>query len=97
MSAEHHRRAWAEVVGVILHERGAATSRGHALQDRAKGTGLPVSLATEAIAVCHESLNRKAWQLPELAKVFEVASEGVKVAGLKNRAQCDFDLGPVDQ
>ena len=97
VSAEHHGRTWAEVVGVVLHERGATAGRGHALQNRTKGTGLPVSLASETIAVGHKPLNCKAWQLPELAKVFEVARESVKVARLKNRAQRDFDFGPVDQ
>ena len=53
-----------EVIGVILHERGAALQAGgHDFHRAHQRAGLPVAFGAEAIAVGHQPLRRNARQL----------------------------------
>ena len=74
--------AGAEVVGVVLHERGAAGADRADRLDRAQhDRGLPVAFAAEAVAVGHQPLHGQARQLPQSAEVLEVRGERAEAAG----------------
>ena len=74
---EDLRLAGTEVVGVVLHERGAAgLALAHDLQDPHERRGLPVALGAEAVAVGHEALHGDAGELSQSAEVLEVRREG---------------------
>lgn len=87
-----------QVVGVVLHEGGAA---GQAQRDRLEGAqqdgGLPVALAAEAVAVRHQALDGEAGQLAQAAEVLEVGGEGAEAALGEEAAQAEFDPGGVPQ
>ena len=96
--AEDQLVAGLEVVGVVLHERGAAgQARAHHLGDAHEHGGLPVALGAEAVAVGHEALHGEAGQLAQRAEVLEVGREGAEVAGLEEGAQAQLDARAVAQ
>ena len=63
-----------QVVGVVLHERGALGGRvagRHDLHEAHHRGRLPVALGAKAVALLHEALNRERRQLLETAEVAE--------------------------
>ncbi len=99
MGAEDELLARRHVVGVVLHEGGAAGSPGfrHRLQSAQQHRGLPVALAAEAVAVGHEPLHGQAGQLAQAAEVLEVRGERLEAALLQEGAQAQLDPGRVTQ
>ncbi len=88
----------AEMVGVVLHERGAAGRAGADRLDRVQhDRGLPVALAAEAVALGHQPLHRHARQLAQPAEVLEVRGERAEATLGQERPQTGFDLGAVAQ
>ena len=74
-----------EVVGVVLHERGAAAGAGaHRLDGGDQGRGLPVALAAEAVPVGHQPLHGQAGELAQPAEVLEVRGERAGPASVRN-------------
>jgi hypothetical protein len=87
-----------QVIGVVLHERGAAQlALGHHLHRPHQRHGLPVALAGEAVAVGHQPLRREARQLPEAVQVLERVGEALEAARLEEGAQAELELGAVEQ
>ena len=97
--AEDLRLARPEVVGVVLHERGAARLRAgaHRLDRGEQRGGLPVALAAEAVAVGHQPLHGQARELAQPAEVLEVGGEGAEPAVEQELAQPGLDAGGVAQ
>src|ERR1035441_4236955 len=86
------------MVCVVLHERGATRLvRPHDLEDPHERRGLPVALATEAVALGHETLHGDTGKLSQSAEVFEVRREGGELAAFEKRAQTSLDTGRVVQ
>ena len=87
-----------QVVGVVLHERGALGGRvagGHDLHEAHHRGCLPVALGAKAVALLHEALNRERRQLLEAAEVAEVVGEGVVVVLHEEALDADL-LGGLD-
>ena len=96
--AEGLRRARTEVVGVVLHEGGAAGQPvGHRLDRAQQDRGLPVALAAEAVAVGHQPLHGDAGQLAQAAEVLEVGGEGAEAAVGEEGPQAGLDPGRLAQ
>ena len=64
---------------------------GHHLEQSHQGRGLPVTLAAEAVAVGHQSLDGQARQLGQVAEVLERVREGAIAAELQPGPQPDLD------
>ncbi|CAH0327263.1 hypothetical protein SRABI128_05928 [Microbacterium sp. Bi128] len=87
-----------EVVGVVLHERGAAGEPGaHDFGCPDQDGSLPVALGAEAVTVGHEALHGHARQLAQCAEVFEGRGEGGRAVGLQEAAEPKLDPGAVAQ
>ena len=71
--------------------------RPHDLEDPHERRGLPVALATEAVALGHETLHGDTGELPQSAEVFEVRREGGELAAFEKRPQTSLDTGRVVQ
>ena len=87
-----------EVVGVVLHERGALGVRvvgGHDLHEAHHARGLPVALGAEAEALLHEALDGEGRELLQGAEVTEVVGEGVVVVLHEEALDADL-LGSLD-
>jgi hypothetical protein len=96
--AQHLRGARAEVVGVVLHERGAARQAlGGYLERAQQGGGLPVALACEAVALGHQPLHGETGQLAQRAEVLEVGGERLRPGAVQQRPQAQLDPGAVAQ
>src|SRR5689334_6608491 len=87
-----------EMIGVVLHERGAA---GHADRrgfERAQEYGrLPVTFSAEAETVGHQTLHRESGQLAQRAEVFEVRGERAVRARGQEITQTQLDARRVPQ
>ena len=93
-----HLRRVREVVGVVLHERGASGHAvSHGLHDADQRCGLPVALTGEAIAVSHEPLHRNAGELRDAMQIFKGVCEGAKATLNKERAQAELNTRRVAQ
>ena len=91
---EHLGNRVAEVVGVVLHERGPARQAvAHDLEDPHERGGLPVPLGAEAVAVGHQPLDADARQLLERAEVLERVRERREAADVEERPQTRLDAG----
>ncbi len=96
--AEHLLGPRRQVVRVVLHERRAALEPGaHHLADANERGRLPVALARESVAVCHQALHGEPRQLPEAAEILEGVREGQERAVLEEPAQAGLDPGRVPQ
>ncbi len=98
VGAEDQRIAWAKVIGVVLHERGAAgTSGRHGFHDPEQRGGFPVALGPEAVAVGHQPLWGDSGELLERAEVLEVGGERLEFAVFEEVAEPGLDARGVDQ
>ena len=87
-----------EVVGVVLHERGAAGQAGaHDLGGADEDGGLPVALGAEAVAVGHQPLHGEAGELAQAAEVLEAGGERAEPAGVEEGPQAELDRRAVPQ
>ncbi len=87
-----------EVVGVVLHERGAAgEAGGHDLHGADHRRGLPVALPAEAVAVGHQALDGESGELLEAVEVLERVGEGDEAAVGEEPAQAELDPRAVAQ
>ena len=88
VGAEDQLVAGGQVVGVVLHEGGAAGQAGaHDLGGADQDGGLPVAFGAEAVAVGHQPLHGQAGQLAQAAEVLEVGGERAEAAGVEEGAQ----------
>ena len=86
------------VVGVVLHERGAAGQPvRHDLQCPEQQRGLPVALAAEAVAVGHQALHRQPGQLAQTTEVLEIRGERAEAAVGEEHPKPGFDARAVAQ
>jgi len=87
-----------EVIGVVLHERGAAGEAvGHDFHDAGERGGFPIAFTGEAVAVFHQALHGEAGQLLHAMQVFEGGGEGSEIAFLQQRSEADLDGGGITQ
>jgi hypothetical protein len=85
-----------EVVGVVLHEGGAAGEAGaHDLHGAQEGGGLPVALGAEAVAVGHEALAGETGELAEAVEVLEGGGEALELALLEEGAHAELVAGGI--
>ena len=81
--AEHERVRGIEVIGVVLHERGAAFEPvGHDFHDADERGGLPIAFPGETVAVFHQALHGEAGQLFHAVEVLEGGGERGEAAFL---------------
>ena len=98
VGAQDHLGALDEVVGVVLHERGAAGQPlPHDLRGAHENRSLPVPLGAEAIAGLGQALHGQAGELTEPAEVLEVGREGLRPALLEEGTQRNLLAGGVAQ
>ena len=89
-------RAGREVVGVILHERGAAGQvSGHDFHGAEQRAGFPVAFGAEAVAVGHQALDGESGQLLQAVQVFESGGEALEAAGFEKGAESEFNACAV--
>ena len=87
-----------QVVGVVLHQAGAARQPdAHDVGDPHQDRRLPVALGAEAVPLGHQPLHGQAGQLLQRPEVLEVGGEGAEAAALEERAQAELDGGAVAQ
>ena len=85
-----------QVVGVILHEGGAAVlTLGHGLHDRGHRGDLPVALAAIAVALRHQVLGGQAGQLLHAVEILEGVGEGQAALGVQHLLHRDLLAGLV--
>ena len=96
--AEHHRTPALEVVGVVLHEAGAAGQAvGHQLHRAHQCSSLPVSLCAKAKVIHHQSLDRETRELCEAVQILEVGGEAFEIALFEKMPQPCLNAGPLTQ
>ena len=96
--AEHLVPFRREVVGVVLHEGGAALEiRGDDFHRAKERACFPIAFATEAVTIGHEALNGEARELLETVQVLKVCGEALEIAIFEERAQTEFDSRPIAQ
>ena len=87
-----------QVVGVVLHQRGAAGQpRAHDLRGAHEHRRLPVALGAEPVAVGHQALHGESRQLAQGAQVLEARGERAEAARLEEGPQPEFDARAVAQ
>ena len=98
MGAENGGTGRIEVVGVVLHEAGAAgeTVRHH-LHRAHERRVLPVAFGAEAVAVRHQPLGGDAGQLLQAVQVFEGVGEAVEAAVVEEGAERQLDARRIAQ
>ena len=85
-----------QMVGVVLHEGGAAgLAFAHGLEDGGHGGHLPVALAAVAVALGHQVLAGKARQLLHAVEVLEVVGEGKAALRVQHLLHGDLFPGLV--
>ena len=85
-----------QVIGVVLHEQGAALQAlGHLLHDGGHAGHLPVALAAVADAVGHHVLAGQAGELLHAVQVLEVVDEGLSPLPLQDLPHGHLFLGLV--
>ena len=76
-----------EVIGVVLHEGGAAgLALGNGLEDRGHRGDLPVALAAVAVALGHQVLGSQTRQLLHAVEVLERVGERLAALGVEHLA-----------
>lgn len=81
MGSQHQVVARLQVVGVVLHEGGAARKTGpHHLEGAQQGGRLPVPFRAKAEALLHQALTGEPRQLVQAMEILEGGGEGAKAA-----------------
>ena len=87
-----------EVIGVILHERGATRqSVAHDLGGAQQGSRFPVAFGTKAEALLHQALAGEARQLRNAVEVFKRGGKGAEAACDEKILDTQFDFCCIDQ